>query len=140
MGSTVANGVSRGCFTSVSRVFRRCFAGVLQVSHRVFREFRGCLAAVSQLFRAVSQQIRTVNLCKKPVALRYLEAKRSTLQPRRMASTHGLDASTLTEHGVTVYPPSRYLDASSTLQPRRGLDARLDAASTARRQGSAQLL
>ena len=102
MGSTVANGVSRGCFTSVSRVFRSCFAGVLQVLHRVFREFRGCLTAVSQLFRAVSQQIRTVNLCKKPVALRYLEARRSTLQPRRMASTHGLDASTLTEHGVTV--------------------------------------
>ena len=36
----------------------------------------------------------------------------------------------------SLYPPSRYLDASSTLQPRRGLDARLDAASTARRQGS----
>ena len=84
-----------GCKRCVSRVFhecfagvfRGCFAGVLQVSHRVFREFRGCLAAVAQLFRAVSQQIRTVNLCKKPVAFRYLEAKRSTLQPRRMAST-----------------------------------------------------
>jgi hypothetical protein len=88
VGSTVADGVSRGCFTSVSQVFHRCFAGVLQVSrvfhrcfagvlqvlHRVFREFRGCLAAVSQLFHAVSQQIRTVNLWKKPAALRYLEA------------------------------------------------------------------
>ena len=91
-----------GCKRCVSRVFHECFVGVSQVSHRVFREFRGCLVAVSQLFRAVSQQIRTVNLCKKPVALRYLEGRRSTLQPRRMASTHGLDASTLTEHGVTV--------------------------------------
>ena len=110
-----------GCKRCVSRVFHECFAGVsqvffagvLQVLHRVFREFRGCLAAVSQLFRAVSQQIRTVNLCKKPVALRYLEARRSTLQPRRMASTHGLDASTLTEHGVTVPTlsiPEKYPD------------------------------
>ena len=88
-----------GCKRCVSRVFRRCLAGVSRVSHRVFREFRGCLVAVSQLFRAVSQQIRTVNLCKKPVALRYTRG--STLDAA--ASTHGLDdASTLTEHGVTV--------------------------------------
>ena len=93
-----------GCKRCVSHVFHECFAGVSRVFCR-FRTPTGCFAsfaAVSQLFRAVSQQIRTVNLCKKPVALRYLEAKRSTLQPRRMASTHGLDASTLTEHGVTV--------------------------------------
>ena len=36
----------------------------------------------------------------------------------------------------SLYPTPRYLDASSTLQLRRVLDARLDAASTARRQGS----
>ena len=67
---------------------------------------------------------------------------------RRVASTDAwprrqLEASTLAERGVTLeslHPPPRHLDASSTLQPevqpRRVLDARLDAASTARRQGS----
>ena len=60
---------------------------------------------------------------------------RPTLQPRRMASTpRRLDAHGAWSH-CTV-PTLSYLDASSTLQPRRGLDARLDAASTARRQGS----
>jgi hypothetical protein len=110
-----------GCKLCVSRVFHECFAGVSRVLLRVFCEFRGCLAAVSQLFRAVSQQVRAVNVCKTPVALRYLEARRSTLQPRCMASTHGLDASTLTEHGVIVPTLSIPLD-TLTLARRYSLD------------------
>jgi hypothetical protein len=136
------------CFAGVSQVFRGCFAGVSRVSHRVFREFRGCLAAVSQLFCAVSQQICTVNLCKKPAALRYLEARRSTLQPRRMASTHGLDATldangawSHCTHPLKVSIPRRYLDATASIQPRSGLDVgstlgSMRPASTARRQSS----
>ena len=111
---------------------RLCQSFSLNLYHLHFRD------GIPHPHQPKVQQIRTVNLCKKPVAFRYLEAKRSTLQPRRMASTHaawprrmghGLDASssTLTEHGVTVptlctHPLDTSTLASSTLQPRRGLD------------------
>ena len=54
--------VFRGCF---ARVFRECFAGFTQGVSTSF-------AAVSQLFRAVSQRIRTVNPCREPTAARSL--------------------------------------------------------------------
>ena len=57
-----------GCKRCVSRVFHGCFAGVSR-DGRVFR-FTS-FAAVSRLFRAVSQQIRTVNMCNELIALRY---------------------------------------------------------------------
>ena len=77
-----------GCKRCVSRVFRGCFAGV----SRVFRGFHtGCFtsfAAVSQLFRAVSQRIRVVNPCREPTVPRSV-GQDSTQRTLRRAGKNG---------------------------------------------------